>query len=151
MKHLFVLAILAAFAGPALADSSKFINGDGSVLTDLCIDAIESDVSFRELAVKHGVEELKESSLVCNGLSLNRFKLRYAESETINTVLSFSKADLSPATELCFAAVTGAEDLEALKADYEVKTRLDVKSVTCNDIPLDRFVRRYGAEAFASN
>ena len=151
MKQFFILFIAAFGMTQVLADTAKFLNGDGSALTNLCIDAIESDDSFKKLAEFYGFPEMTESDLVCNGLSLSRFKIRYANSDEVNTVLSFSKADLSPSTELCFAAVTGADDFQALKDSYRSKTNNDVKEVTCNGMPLDRFVRRYAADAFATN
>jgi hypothetical protein len=150
MKHLVALALFTLGVNAAQAESSTFINGDGSPLTDLCIAALDSEASFDELAVAHGLEGLTESDLVCNGLSLSLFKARYIESVQINTVLSFSKADLNPATELCFAAVTNADNLESLKESYEGRTSTPLSAVTCNGIPLNRFVRRYGAHVSAS-
>lgn len=151
MKKFIILLVAAFGMTQALADAARFVNGDGSALTNMCIDAIETDDSFRKLAKFYGFEDMAESDLVCNGLSLSRFKIRYANSEEVNTVLSFSKSDLSPTTELCFAAVTGADNLESLKESYNSKTNSDVEKVTCNGMPLDRFVRRYAADAFASN
>lgn len=151
MKQFLILLVATFGMTQAFADNAKFVNGDGSALTNLCIDAIESDDSFRKLADFYGFGDMTESDLVCNGLSLSRFKLRYENSEEVNTVLSFSKADLSPSTELCFAAVTGADNLQSLKDSYRSKTNNDVDKVTCNGMPLDRFIRRYAADAFASN
>lgn len=151
MKKAFILFVAVFGMTHALADAAKFVNGDGSALTNLCIDAIESGDDFKKLAEFYGFGEMTESDLVCNGLSLSRFKIRYANSAEVNTVLSFSKADLSPSTELCFAAVTGSDDFETLKDSYRSKTNNDVEKVTCNGMPLDRFVRRYAAAAFATN
>jgi hypothetical protein len=150
MKYLAALALFALGANLAQAESSTFINGDGSPLTDLCIAALDSEASFEELTAAHDLQGLTESDLVCNGLSLSLFKARYIESVQINTVLAFSKADLNPATELCFAAVTNAQELESLKDSYEGRTNTPLSSVTCNGIPLNRFVRRYGAHVSAS-
>jgi len=152
MKQLLILLIAALGMTQVYAGGPRFVNGDGSALTNLCIDAVESDSSFKKLARFYGFEHLNESDLVCNGLSLNRFKARYADStDEVATVMSFSKGDLSPTTELCFAAVTGAENLDELKSTYSSKADHDLSQVTCNGMPLDRFVRRYGADALASN
>jgi len=151
MKKIAIIFTAVFGMAQAYAGGATFINGDGSALTNMCIDAIESGDSFKKLAKFYGFSHLSESDVVCNGLSISRFKDRYADSEEVNTVLSFSKADLSPTTELCFAAVTGADNLESLKESYHSKTDNDVEKVTCNGMPLDRFVRRYAADAFASN
>ncbi len=150
MKYLVSLALIAFGVNLAQAESSTFVNGDGSPLTDLCIAALNSEASFEELSAAHGLEDLTESDLVCNGLSLSLFKARYIETVQINTVLSFSKSDLNPATELCYAAVTNAENLESLKESYEGRTNTPLSTVTCNGIPLNRFMRRYGAHVSAS-
>ena len=150
MKQLLTLIIALLGMAQAYADTPRLVNGDGSALTNLCIDAAESNASFKRLAKFYGFQGMNEADLVCNGLSLKDFKERYAKVEKTTTVLSFSRNDMSPSTELCFAAVTGADNYETLKASFNTKTDQDVSTVTCNGMPLDRFVRRYGVDAFLS-
>ena len=102
------------------------------------------------LAKFYGFQAMGEANLVCNGLPLAEFTKRYSVIETTTTVLSFNKADVSPSAELCFAAVTGADNYEALKASYNSKTDHDASEVACNGMRLERFVRRYGFDAFLS-
>ena len=150
MKKLLILIIAILGMPQVYAEPPRLINGDGSALTSLCIDAAESSASFKRLAKFYGFQGMDEANLVCNGLPLAEFRERYSVIETTTTVLSFSKTDVSPSAELCFAAVTGAENYEALKASYNSKTDHDVSEVTCNGMPLERFVRRYGVDAFLS-
>ena len=151
MKKLLIPIIAMLGMSQVFAEPARLINGDGSALTSMCIDAAESGASFKRLAKFYGFQGMNEADLVCNGLSLSEFRERYSDIEETTTVLSFSKIDVSPSTELCFAAVTGADNYEALKASYNSKADHDVSEVTCNGMPLDRFVRRYSADAFLSS
>ena len=118
MKKIVVSLILMLACGASFADNVRFINGDGSEITELCIAAASSASNLNEMAVKLGIQSFTKDDVLCNGMPLNKFMRKYREIRTPDTVImSFRKLDDSPETRLCYAAVTFSPDIERIKAD----------------------------------
>lgn len=96
---LFVLA-----AAGAAAESVRFVNGDGSEVTDLCIAAVTGAPDLNTRATRLGIRNFTNDDVLCNGLPLNEFMRKYRMIETQDTVItSYRKGD----------AVLPAIDVEA--------------------------------------
>lgn len=121
----------------------RFVNGDGSKVTDLCIAAATSAPDLNTRATRLGIKNFTNDDVLCNGMPLNEFMRKYRTIKTPDTVImSFRKIDDTPETELCYAAIMFSPGIEDLKAAY-LRRHQSLDKVLCNNMPFERFVEKY--------
>jgi len=152
MNKLVTLIILTFFIGSSFADNVKFTNADGSVHTDICIAAATSKVALERKAKEHGYSKSKIANFNCNGLPLKKFVKKYntIALEALNKplkVFSFDNDTGNIEAEICIAAARSNESFEMIKSKV-AKPRAYYKSISCNDMPLSKFARKYGNKKF---
>lgn len=99
MKHTATAILLSLAAIGVHAESERFINGDGSEVTDLCIAAAMGAPDLNTRATRLGIRNFTREDVLCNGLPLNEFMRTYRKIDTPNTVItSYRKGDAPPAT-----------------------------------------------------
>jgi hypothetical protein len=81
-------ALLFALAAGAHAESVRFVNGDGSEVTDLCIAAATSAPDLNTRASRLGIKNFTNDDVLCNGLPLNEFMCAYLTITTPDTVIT---------------------------------------------------------------
>jgi len=150
MKKSFVavLAITASsalFSAAAGAEDVRLVNADGTMLSELCIAAVESGSRFRNLMQELKLVAGQESEVRCNGRSLKRFAadVRAKLDGTAQPVFVFRAEDESPISQLCMAALESEEAYEATKARLRSQDGVLESEVLCNDMPVKTFARKY--------
>lgn len=143
MKRTATALLFALAAAGAHAESVRFVNGDGSEVTDLCIAAATSAPDLNTRATRLGIKNFTNDDVLCNGMPLNEFMRKYRTIKTPDTVImSFRKTDDSAETELCYAAIMFSPGIEDLKAAY-LRRHQSFDAVLCNNMPFERFVEKY--------
>ncbi|HTR00554.1 MAG TPA: hypothetical protein VMH83_11210 [Candidatus Acidoferrum sp.] len=153
MKYVIIAASLILSSVAAQAGEIKLVNHDGSSLSQLCVAAATSDKPAQSLVLELGLAPLTVNEVACNGQPLPSFVNHYrAPSEAASQVEAnyvVSAANQSPETRLCLAALTSDAEFEKIKAAH-FSDVLDVEqSVSCNKLPLGRFVRKYRSHVTA--
>lgn len=150
MKKSFVavLAITASsaiFSAAAKAEDVRLVNADGTMLSELCIAAVESEDRFKAVMRELKLVAGQENEVRCNGRSLKRFAadVRAKMSGTDNPVFVFRAEDESPISQLCMAALESDEAYEATMARVRSETGVRESEVLCNDLPVKSFARKY--------
>jgi hypothetical protein len=136
------IAALALILGSSsvLATDVKFVNADGSDLSNLCIAAAQSDSTVHALAAELDIPVAND--VLCNDKPIHSFAGQYRAKAEVETVYYVSVANQSPETRLCVAALTSAEEFTSLKAEFFGDVAVE-REVSCNGQPLGQFVRRY--------
>jgi hypothetical protein len=151
MNKIVTAILLTLAASGVCAEPVRFINGDGSEITELCIAAATSSSELNVLATRLGVTTFTKGDVICNGMPLNKFARQYRTVDVPETVImSFRKNDETPETELCYAAVTYSADFERIKAAYLRKNE-NFDKVRCNNLSLDNFVEKYSYQALTAS
>lgn len=146
MKKLFLASLLLTSAGLTRAEIPLMVNADGSDLSAICIAAVTSREAMYDKAAELGVLPLQPSTLRCNGMTLGRFISTYrAAAKPLPAGYVFSRADDSPTTELCLAAVKSEQEYMSVKEQYFGDDATVEAEVHCNGMPLLTFARKYRA------
>jgi hypothetical protein len=120
----------------------------------LCVAAAAADSREAVLALTDaaGITRLDVPTVLCNGMPLTRFSLKYGNAKTEAMTVSavsagyvLRKSDSSPLTELCAAAAVSAQEYSKVLQQYFNGDRSVESELFCNGIPLKTFVRKYGA------
>ena len=77
MKHTATAMALLLLASASNADAVRFINGDGSEITDLCIAAAVGAPDLNTRASRLGIRNFTNDDVLCNGMPLNEFMRHY--------------------------------------------------------------------------
>ncbi|HEY0963036.1 MAG TPA: hypothetical protein VGE69_11840 [Pseudomonadales bacterium] len=154
-KFLVALALLGSTS--FVHADYKLVPSDDSGLSKLCIAAATSgahDATTLAAADAAGIGLLDLPTVRCNGLTLERFALKYGRTRESVAMLDTSspasplgivlrKTDTSPLTELCAAAaVSDAAYASVKEAHFSDDSNIDAE-IHCNDMPLKSFVRKY--------
>lgn len=149
MKKLVIVTLLLGSTTLAHADYS-FVSADGSPLSELCVAAVTASVDLQEFAPEKQLDSADLDSLRCNGITASRFVLKYGAGKTVELVTTekvsgylLKKADSSPLTELCAAAVVSEEAYGKVKESYFKDDASIEAEVMCNGVPLKSFVRKF--------
>lgn len=151
MKKMMMMAMLFALSSLAQAEDFKFVNGDGSKYTELCIAAVESDEALSAKAEELKVRNYADKKFLCNGMTMNRFIAKYRGQDNSNMkVFSFVNWEDSMAADLCIAAATSNEAFIDALEDHFGSSRNVVKKgeITCNRMSIERFAHKYGNPDF---
>lgn len=128
-------------------------NSDGSYASSLCIQAVEKNAAFKRDLARKGSRSLAKK-LECNGEKVGEFVDKYEKRvhkvARVKQDYVFTNKSGSFETGLCIAAAKSnyAYKRAVLQAPLSKKRKLD--RVTCNDMPIAKFAKKYGNEAFGS-
>jgi|GEM_PF-2306537 len=152
MNKFLMLIFVTFFVGYTFAENVKFTNADGSVHTDICIAAATSKVALEKKAKEHGYSKSKIAKFNCNGLPLKKFVKKYnpialAALNKPLKVFSFDNNTGNIEADICIAAARSNESFEMIKSKL-AKPRAYYKKISCNDMPLSKFARKYGNKKF---
>jgi hypothetical protein len=152
MNKIVTLIFVTLFAGSAFASDVKFTNADGSPHTDICIAAATSKMALAEKAKEHGYSKSQLSKFNCNGLSIKKFAKKYTSSAlaALNKplkVFSFDNDVGNVEADICIAAARSNESFEMIKSNL-AKPKSFYKRITCNNMPLSTFAKKYGNKKF---
>jgi hypothetical protein len=152
MNKIVTLIFLTFFVGYTFASNVKFTNADGSAHTDICIAAATSKVALEKKAKEHGYSKSKIAKFNCNGLPLKRFVKKYnvkvlAALNKPLKVFSFDNSVGNVEADICIAAARSNESFEMIKTKL-AKPRSYYNGIVCNQMPLDKFARKYGNKKF---
>mgnify|MGYP001082795015 CR=1 FL=1 len=153
MKKLSLTSILIFSSSIALAGDLNFVASDTSPFTAICIAATQSEEAVSAQLHEHSLTRSDIRTLSCNGMSLNRFAAKYNSAPEVATVepvrvFAFRESVSNSETSLCIAAATSNEEYARLKNELFSGNRSLVRSITCNDLPLQSFARRHGNSEF---
>ncbi|XOV87567.1 MAG: hypothetical protein ACFHX7_21870 [Pseudomonadota bacterium] len=138
--NLFATSLIALSAS-AVANE-QLVNGDGSLLSDICIKAVTQP---REVAPTLAKHNLSAQDISCNGKPLRTFvRSLAADSRPVKLMT----AGDSPESRLCVAAATSANEYMRLKSEAFANDEIRLQRVVCNDKPLVEFARQYGNPDF---
>lgn len=148
MKSFAIAAALLFSSASVLANDARFVNADGSALGDLCIAAVASDQNIPALAATFGVKVVSAEEIACNGRPIVDFVRKYravgaAAPHAVRTSYIINSANEAPETKLCLAALYSEEDYARVKAAHFADVENVEQSVNCNNMPLNKFVRKY--------
>jgi hypothetical protein len=152
MKKILLAFALTIMATTTYANEVKFINGDGSAHTQLCIAAIKSDHALTAKANEHGYSNAKVSKLNCNGMPIDKFAQMYrnqmheAGVKAIK-VFSFNKGVQNLEADVCIAAASSNDKFKAIRAGL-TKPISYYRAITCNGMSLTAFAKKYGNKNF---
>ena len=149
MKALIAALTLALFSSVAAADEIRLVNSDGSELSQLCIAAAETGKPVMILARNLGLGSFDLNELRCNGKPLHSFVSQLQTATPVVTQYQINLGDETPESMLCRAAVTSDAEFARLKETHFARVLVETE-VSCNGMPLNRFVRRYQGQAGAS-
>ena len=152
MNKITMMMVLALLSFHANAKEAKFVNGDGSKHTEICIAAIKSDQVLKEVAAKNGFSALTISQLNCNGMNIAKFAKMYRahdNSSNINSikVFSFDNEMKNLEADICIAAATSNDKYHALRQGL-TKPISYYRAISCNGISLASFARKFGNKSF---
>lgn len=157
MLKLVVTSFLCLVATLAQAGPVKFVGGDNSQWTAVCLAALDSDQAMQSEASAEGLTQNDVNALYCNGVSVKRFVSQYSKAgegsqhEPMHvTGFLFSKGDGSPETALCLAAVSSSEQFSKIVKEHFATVQNLESSVFCNDMPLKVFVRMYRSPTYTA-
>jgi hypothetical protein len=151
MKHTATALLFVLAAAGANAESVRFINGDESEVTDLCIAAATGAADLNTRASRLNIRNFTSDDVLCNGMPLNEFMRKYRTVKTPDTVImSFRKLDDSPETDLCYAAITFRPGLDDIKTAY-LRRHGSFDAVLCNGMAFERFVEKYRQQVLTAS
>jgi hypothetical protein len=143
MKMQFAALALVLGSSFVAADSDlKFVNANGSALSDLCIAAAQSEESVGSIAAQLGMAAVVANDVLCNDKPIQRFVTQFRAESATATVYVVSVANQTPETRLCLAALTSDEEFARLKDAHFSDVAVE-REIVCNGKPLGQFVRRY--------
>lgn len=134
---------MLAAAGTTSANEREVVNGDGSVVSEVCVAAITQSGRLEHLLDVH---RLDRSLIRCNGMEIDSFV--DSVTTTKAPAVALLSGEDSPATEICIAAATSDEQYQALKQQYFNGNRGTVSDVVCNGLPIADFAREFGNDDF---
>ncbi|MEY4641152.1 MAG: hypothetical protein RLZZ227_1146 [Pseudomonadota bacterium] len=97
MKNTATALLLVLAAADASAESVRFINGDGSEITELCIAAVIGAPDLNTRAARLGVRNFTTDDVLCNGMPLNEFMRTYRAITEPDTVVMSTRKGQAPA------------------------------------------------------
>ncbi len=151
---MFVTAIVLLSSTSFVHADYKLVNADDSALSQLCVAAAAADSRESVLALTDaaGITRLDMPTVLCNGMPLTRFSLKYGNAKletggesTASAGYVLRKNDASPLTELCAAAAVSEQEYSKVKQTYFSGDTTVESELFCNGIPLKTFMRKYGA------
>ena len=153
MKKLSVISILLMLSSVTFANERNLVAGDDSPYTAICMAASESGAAVSAKMQEFAVTRIDIRKLSCNGMSLDLFAAKYrngaaqARQEPLR-VFAFREATSNNETSLCIAAATSNDEYLRLKDELFSNILLNVSTISCNNMPLRTFARRYGNADF---
>lgn len=151
-KFITALALLSSTS--FVHAEYKVVGADDSALSQLCVAAAaaESRDALLTLTDAAGIARHELPTVLCNGMPLTRFSLKYGNAKLETAVKSTAgagyvllKSDSSPLTELCAAAAVSEQEYSKVLETYFSNDSTVESEVQCNGIPLKTFMRKYGA------
>jgi hypothetical protein len=143
MKRIIIASLLATAVSAASADDIQLVNADASMLSEICIAAVESRNAAIDVAVEMGMNSTDLDEVYCNDMPLTQFVRTYrAPEKKLEPIYVLKNTDASALTEVCMASVKSEEEFAVAKAKLGADVKLD--EVRCNNMPLAEFARRYG-------
>lgn len=150
---MFVTAIVLLSSTSFVHADYKLVNADDSALSQLCVAAAAADSREAVLALTDaaGIARLDVPTVLCNGMPLTRFSLKYGNAKLDAAVESTAsagyvlrKSDSSPLTELCAAAAVSKQEYSKVMQTYFSGDSKVESEVHCNGVPLKTFMRKFG-------
>ena len=151
---MFVTAIALLSSTSFVHADYKIVSADDSALSQLCVAAAAADSREAVLALTDaaGIARLDVPTVLCNGMPLTRFSLKFgtAKLETVTESTASAgyvlrKSDSSPLTELCAAAAVSKQEYSKVMQTYFSGDSKLESEVFCNGLPLKTFMRKYSA------
>ena len=151
---MFVTAIALLSSTSFVHADYKIVSADDSALSQLCVAAAAADSREAVLALTDaaGIARLDVPTVLCNGMPLTRFSLKFGTSKletvaesTASAGYVLLKSDSSPLTELCAAAAVSEQEYSKVKQAYFNRDSKLESEVFCNGLPLKTFMRKYSA------
>jgi hypothetical protein len=152
MKKVCIAVVTMVLATSTYAKEAKFVNGDGSAHSEICIAAIQSDQALKAKSEEHGYSSAKMSQLSCNGMSIGKFAKMYrnqavdADNKAVK-VFSFDNEMQNLEADVCIAAASSNEKYAAIRKGL-TKPKSYYRTITCNGMPLASFAKKYGNKSF---
>ncbi len=153
MKKLSFIPFLFLLSSITFANERNLVPSDDSPYTAICIAAADSGEALRTKMAQFAVTRRDIRELSCNSMSLDRFAAKYrtasapAHEEPIR-VFAFRESTSSDETSLCIAAATSNDEYLRLKDELYSHRFSNVSTISCNNMPLRTFARRYGNAEF---
>ena len=153
MKKLSLLPFVLLLSSISFAGEVNFVASDDSPYTAICIAAADSSEALRTKMEQFAVTRRDIRELSCNSMSLDRFASKYrtatatAQEEPVK-VFAFRESTSSNETSLCIAAATSNDEYLRLKGELYSDRFVGASSISCNNMPLRTFARRYGNAEF---
>ncbi len=150
---MFVTAIVLLSSTSFVHADYKLVNADNSALSQLCVATAAADSREAVLALTDaaGIARLDVPTVLCNGMPLTRFSLKYGNAKLDAAVESTAsagyvlrKSDSSPLTELCAAAAVSKQEYSKVMQTYFSGDSKVESEVHCNGVPLKTFMRKFG-------
>lgn len=148
MKYPLFLLLLVCVSGHLKAET--LINADGKKESQACIDATKTSMTIKALQKKYDLTMRQMNALACNGIPIKEFVEKYQVRNDVSDTLkvfTFSQEVGNVETELCIAAATSNEVLK-LAMEKHQKTKMYIADLTCNELPIKKFAKRYGNKEF---
>lgn len=143
----------------AFAGDLKFVNADDSKHSDMCIAAAESKKALKRKAREFNYTEAQINQFSCNGMHITKFAQKYSMNAempkaempeaSVIKVFSFDNSVGNVEADICIAAAHSNAKYKELKSSLN-KPESFFKSIKCNDVPLQRFAKKYGNKGFRS-
>lgn len=149
MKHALVWGIAIGFTSTIAAET--LINADGTIESQICIDATKTSLTLDALQIKYKLSSHQFNSMACNGMPIQDFAKKYQERKEVADklkVFTFSKEVGNVETELCIAAATSNEVLKIAMEKHNTN-KMFVAKLNCNDLPIKTFAKKYGNKQIA--
>ena len=152
MNRLLIGFLVLLMSHSVSGKDAKFVNGDGSPHSSVCIAAIDSEQSLDAAIKKYNFSALELARLNCNGLSVDQFAKMYRNKGSKMAagsvkVFSFGKSMNNIESDICIAAASSNAKFEAIKKGL-TKPKSDYQSINCNGITLSTFAKKYGNKKF---
>lgn len=152
MNKFSISLLFLVVSSAGLAEKFKFINGDASAYTEVCIASVKSEeAALAKLAEYDLGRDL--SKFTCNGMRIKRFAAKYQSN--VNSpeqapirVFAFRNVMKSDEASLCIAAATSNAEYMRLKSELYHNNSRNVSAIACNNMPLRDFARKYGNNNF---
>jgi len=152
MKKICIAVVTLALVASTQAKEEKFVNGDGSAHSEICIAAVHSDNALKAKSKEHGYSSAKISQLSCNGMPIDKFAKMYrnqkadADAKPVK-VFSFDNEMQNLEADVCIAAASSNEKYSAIKKGL-TKPKGFYRTITCNGMSLTTFAKKYGNKNF---
>jgi hypothetical protein len=144
-KTLIALGLLVGSVTAYADDNIKLVNADGSALGELCISAVTSLEGLDAKAKALGISASDVASVYCNGKPIRQFVSQFRASDEPITAYVISAANQAPETQICLAALTSGDEFARLKEAHFSTVKDVEKEISCNNMSLGQFVRKYRA------